>query len=544
MGNYIERKISTGGMVLFLLTLFLLLFQPWQVGFRELYWNESTYAAQAMEVFHGFPAARAHGELFGIDQPLFPMLTRGLWELGVPMEFALRWLSLLPVLGIAIWIFMLAKSAAGNTAGGVATAVWLTSNILMEKATDGYPELAAVFFIHTGWFLWFVLGQRYNSWNWAWILAGVFAALAFYTNGFTALVYFIFPLIFMRRPLSIGQKLRRPGSLGALALVIIAILLWAIPYARSAQSSIVYLDPNSLGSFYRHIWAFPLDLVWRLLPWSLIAWPVLCAAYRPLDPTPIFSRFLRTLFIASFFLLWFSPFHDVREMTLVIPSLAILIGINYSLLIRRHGTFYIKIVRVFPYLIALCAMVTAGFFLIPDHLILPVLSSLDLNIELMEYRHDWLPRANGIASAILIFLIALYMLYRRKDIPLWVAAALVMLSPMLFNWSVMRPYSVQKAAKRTWAEEMTTVLVPEDAAILYKWNITGLYGECFYLGLPVQRITRLAELPADAQTVWLLATSYPQYPDRVWTLLVELPIQDAGLRLYRGVLHRSGGGTE
>ena len=389
-----------------------------------------------------------------------------------------------------------------------------------------------------------MLGQKYNSWNWAWILAGLFAALAFYTNGFTALVYFIFPLIFMRRPLSIRQKVRRPGVLGALALVILAIILWAVPYANSGQANIAYLDPNSLGSFYRHIWAFPLDLIWRFLPWSLIAWPVFCAAYRPLDPTPIFSRFLRTLFIACFFLLWFSPFHDVREMTLLLPSLAILTGINYSLLIRRHGTFYAKMMRAFPYLIVLCAMATAGFFLIPDHLLLPVLEGLDLNSELMGYRHHWLHRANGLAGATLIFLIALYMLYRRKDIPLWVAAALIMLSPMLFNWSVMRPYSVQGATKRVWAEGMREALANEEAPLLYKWNITGLYGECFYLGLPVHRITHLAEIPLHEQTVWLLATSYPQYPDRVWTLLVELPMQDAGLRLYRGVLHKVGGSGE
>lgn len=540
MAKYEERAVSSGSVILLLIMVFLMLFQPWQIGGKELYWDEGMYAAEALE-FNSFPpVATAHGELIAEGHPLFPLAARALFETGIPMEYALRLLSVIPTAGLMIWIFLLARSVGGAAAGGIAAAVWLTSNIVMEKTLDGYPNLMAVFFIYAGQFLWFTLGQKYNRWNTAWIAAGFFAALAFYTMGIPALMCFVVPFIFQRRPLSIKHKLQRPGAIAAIALVAVTILIWFIPYFRAPEEIIEPVKYNFSG-YYSHLLYFPFDLIWRLLPWSLIAWPAFCAAYRPLDPTPIFSRFLRTLFISNFFLLWLSPLTDVRDMALLVPPLAILIAINYSILMRRYGSFYWKILRVFPYLTVILGIVTAALFLAEKSFMDQILAFLRLDPQLLDFRMDRTATINGVAAGTMIFLIGLYMLCRRKGMPLWVITTLVMTVPMLFMWVVTRPYTSQKMPKKKWAAEMNAKISSQNIERIYKWNISGLYGECFYLGIPVTEIDELEQLPKQPEELFLLSTSFPQFPERNWSKIAETRLLDASddersLSIYRGKL--------
>lgn len=540
MAKYEERAVSSGSMLLLLIMVFLMLFQPWQIGKKELYWDEGMYATEAME-FNSFPpVTTAHGELIAAGHPLFQLAARALFEIGLPVEYALRLLSIIPTAALMIWIFLLARSAGGTAAGGIAAAVWLTSNIVMEKALDGYPNLMVVFFIYAGQFLWFTLGQKYNRWDAAWIAAGIFASLTFYTMGIPALMCFVVPFIFQRRPLSIKHKLQRPGAIAAIIMVALTILIWFIPYFRAPEEIIEPVEYNFNG-YYSHLIYFPFDLIWRLLPWSLIAWPAFCAAYRPLDPTPIFSRFLRTLFISNFFFLWLSPLTDVRDMVLLVPPLAILIAINYSILMRRYGSFYWKILRIFPYLTVILGIVTVALFLAEKTFMEQALTLLRIDPQILDFRLERTTTINGVVTGTIIFLIGLYMLCRRKGMPLWVITTLVMTVPMLFMWAVTRPYTSQKMPKRKWAAEMNSKISNQNINHIYKWNISGLYGECFYLGIPVTEIDELEQLPKQPDEIFLLGTSFPQFPERNWSKIAETRLLDASddersLSIYRGKL--------
>ncbi len=543
MARYEEQSINTVFSVVFLIVVFLLLFQPWQIGFKELYWQEGIYAAEAMELStDSLPVAMAHGKLQGNGFPLYPILVRGIYECGVPMEYALRLLSLLPAFGVAVWVFLLGRGAAGTLGGSVAASVWLTSNIVMEKSLDGYPLNATVFFVMAGQFLWFTLGQRYNHWNLAWVSSGLMTALAFYTGGLPALLFSYFPFIFQRRPLSMSAKLKYPGAVVAGGLVLLVIFIWAIPFLNAPGSEkITFFNDNYLRGFSEHLWTFPFDVIWRFMPWSLIAWPVFCAAFRPLDPTPILSRYLRTLFIANFFLLWLSPFTEVRDMILLLPSLSILIGINYALLARRHGNFYRKILHFIPYLVILLGMFTAGFFLMDNAQLENINEYISLPAERLAFRLESLSRIVGIASGGVIFMVGLYLLLWRNRVPLWVAGVLVMTAFMVFYWSIARPYSIRKTPKQELALAVKSALTGQVPQRIYKLNIKGLYGELFYLNLPVTEISDLSELSESDAEVYLLCTGFPQLPERSWSKLMELKLFDASadekaLQLYVGKL--------
>ncbi|MEA4863417.1 MAG: hypothetical protein AB7F40_08190 [Victivallaceae bacterium] len=542
MARYEESVPNTLTVVLFLAALFLLVFQPWQIGMKELYWQEGLNAAEALELNLPSLAIRAHGELLGSGYPLYPAAVRLLYWLGVPMEFALRLLSVLPCFGVALWVFLLGRSAAGLGCGAVAAAAWITGNIVMEKTLDGYPEMAMIFFVTGGQFIWFTLWQHYNRPNLAWMAAAAFAVLAFLTAGFPALLYFAFPFIFMRRPLSVPQKLRKPGAAAGAVLIVLAVTAYLAPYfaETSIRGRLAFIDTD-FGGYHSHLWTFPFDAVWRLLPWSLAAWPVFCASYRPLDPAPVFSRFLRTLVISTFFLLWFSPFTDVRDIALLMPALSILIGINYNLLMRRHGKFYRRLLQGLPYVAVVLGVGTAAFFLTGNEVIEPVFNYFGVGREMLVFRNSPMCMTVGVVYGGLIAGIGVFLLWRGARTPLWIEVSLVMLAAMLFFWAVSRPYSAQKQPKRRLAEALHTALKDRDVERLYKLNIAGLYGECFYLGLPVTSITDLSAISPTEPEVYLLSTGFPQLPERAWVKLADTKLVDASadeksLQIYCGTL--------
>ena len=76
---------------------------------------------------------------------------------------------------------------------------------------------------------------------------------------------------------------------------------------------------------------------------------------------------------------------------------------------------------------------------------------------------------------------------------------------------------------------------------LFEVAISGLYGECFYLGIPVTEIDELEQLPKQPDEIFLLGTSFPQLPERNWSKIAETRLLDASddersLSIYRGKL--------
>jgi len=415
----------------------------------------------------------------------------------------------------------------------------MTENSISGLLTLSTFAESMIFFVSGGQFWWFTLGHKFNRWNTAWIGAGVFGALAFFTGGFPALFYLLVPFIFQRRPLSIVPKLKFPGAFAGGAILVLAVAAWLAPFVAEPVEGREFIDVTSLSGYYAHLVTFPFDAVWRILPWSLLAWPVFCAAYRPLDPAPIFSRFLRTVTISTFFLLWFSPFTEVRDIALLLPSLSILIAENYQLLVRRHAHVYRKFMRPVPYLIILCGMAITGFFVEDFGLAGKVCDYLAVPPSLLEFRSDFFYRVQGAVYGTLIFLIGLYLLCRHKTAPLWVAGVLIMTAPMLAAWAILRPAALADSPKRAFGAQLASSIAESGLPpnqLVYKLNIGGLYGEFYYSGHPVKKIVSLSDIPESEEEVVVLSTGFPQYPEREWTKLMDGVISGRHLHLYHGRL--------
>ena len=229
MSRYKDRQYPQSTVFLLLITAFLLIFSPWLSGLRELHWLEGNFALRALEMNFWIPVVQEYGQVIPYACPLYPFLAKILIHFGIPPEMALRVLSETALLLLALLVYYITKRNSNATAAAVATAVLISSCIVIEKAMDGYPDTLTVLLIFIGQMLWFNYGANRSDWNWAWI--GFFAAvaLAFYNGGLAAFLYAAFPLIFMRRPLSISHKLNKGGFYLALAIFGLLLFLWALP---------------------------------------------------------------------------------------------------------------------------------------------------------------------------------------------------------------------------------------------------------------------------------------------------------------------------
>ena len=110
---------------------------------------------------------------------------------------------------------------------------------------------------------------------------------------------------------------------------------------------------------------------------------------------------------------------------------------------------------------------------------------------------------------------------------------------------VMFPYRIQEQETRNMARELAGTLARDrnntpDKALVYKFNISDLYGECSLMNADIRKIYNLDQLPYNEDTVYLLGTTFPQHPDREWTNLLPAnrTYRNQRICLWKGVLRK------
>ena len=282
------------------------------------------------------------------------------------------------------------------------------------------------------------------------------------------------------------------------------------------------LFPGEFKEYLTKILTFPLDVCFRFMPWSLLAWPAFCVAYFPLDKNPLFSRFLRTIFISLFFFLWLGPFLNSRDLIFLAPPLSIMCGINYWLFVRRHGHQMHTFLTVLSYtLIALGILIiifySTSFPWSLDIAFLP---------QNLEFRHSY--KLFGILQASAAIACAVFAIIMvRKGLNVVMHTLLICVALGLCFWAINVPYRSQKQNKKAFGEALASALkkemglkendpIPDDVIVYKGPGILGLNVSCLYMGTKVKKIHSLEELPIARKTVYMITTKYPVSNKRSW----------------------------
>lgn len=523
MAIYQEDVTKWYKAALFMVVAFLIIYSPWWFADRELLWNEGEFAAivQEMDIF--FPVSIAHGEIVN-GFPLFPMIATVLCKyLGWSIEFVLRFISVASLGLITILVWEAGRRALNLQAAYVSSAAVFSALVVVEKTIDGYPSLLAFVFIFTGWLIWFSYGVARSCWNRAWIYSMFFCGLAFYTLGWEAVIYFFFPMIFLRRPMTIWQKLRKPGFFAGLGIIVFFILAWGLPrWSGLVNAPFRISSPNAdlFDEYIKQLFTFPFSSMLRFLPWMILAWTPFCIAYQPMDKNPLFSRFLRTIFISLFMLLWLSPFTRARDLLILAPPISLLCGVNYWLFVRRNGFHIQKLLKILSFIGLILGAAILVFYLLPADFI----QKFNRNDIPLEFRWNRLYIIAGVIQGALMVLISAFVLFRMKrDLKIWEHILLICVTGMLFYWALLSPYKGQDTAKRELGEAFRIAMgsaFDKDMTIYKDKKINGLYGETYYIGCNVKKIHSYDELPTNKRMVYLISTDVPVFPGRLWTNLL------------------------
>ena len=515
MGIYTERKIGGRACAAILATAFVVLYGVWLFLGPELMRAEAVIAAASAELSSKNPMlVTIHGWATPECMPLLPAVARLLHGLtGAPMESVLRGLSILMLGAGALLVYVAASSRHSARAGVVAAAMYSSCFLSLGTAIEGTPATLNAFLLGAAQWIFFEYGIRGSDWNRAWIYSALLITLGFLSGGFTVLFFFIFPMFFFRRPVSVSFKFRRPGFVAAIVITALAVLVWWVSFFSSPRQISPYdmlwrqLTESGVG---RALLTFPFSLVFWLLPWSLIAWLPFCAGLQPLDETPIYSRYLRTLAFSSLALLWLLPEIGRYGLFYALIPLSVLTGRFYEMGMRRYG---IKLRRVFlileVFIAAVALVIVAGSFL-PETLLSPKwlpdnFISLDAGLAFRDK-----PYFTNTALAITVMALALafYVHWGREREPAWMMILAASVTSALFFNGLHFPYRSQERTKRKFGRELRQVM-PKNRR-LYTRNIRNLNGGLFCAGVPVRRLGPGESFPETENEVWLLSGEFPQ----------------------------------
>ena len=500
-----ENRINRFFSVLLPVLFFVLLFVWWLTPERELFRVEGLYAASAQEYRPGINVT-AHAVVQRNVLPLYPAVTSLLHKCGIPMESSLRIVSVFMLGAWAVLAAFIAGKRRNFRAGVVCFCCCAGTVIAMDKGVDGTPAAMTAFFLFASQMAFFHYGSRFANWNKAWIFGALLLILAFFSGGPVVILYFALPILFLRRPLSVGSKFNTPGFFTGCFMVAAAVISWGISVGMSVNAEIISVE-FSLWDYLKQILTFPLVSIVRMMPWSLLCWLPFCAALQPLDQTPVFSRYLRTLFFSNFMLLWLLPKRPGSELFLICGPLAVLTGLYYEYGIRRYWKWFRKALFAGEIFLFLLLTAIAALCFMPDAWLnaIPLVSA-----ERWLFRR--MPGVDLLAAGALtaVFLLTVFFHITRKGAPVWSLILMLSTGCMLFFNLIMFPNYYGETQWRTLGCEISGAVADEPVKELYKLDIEGMYCGLFYAGLPVKKIRSASELPPD-ETVYLVSVGFPRH---------------------------------
>lgn len=539
-----EEKKTNPWVAVFLLLLFFALSCPlWHLQDREMFWVEGEYAVAALEMSSFPPVPMAHGHVLSDVQPLYLVLIKGLVFLGLPLEFALRFLSVLSYFALTWLVFWVCKRNCGLQAACASAAVMFTTTVVFERIGIGYPMALTAFLLYSGWMIWIELTLRRSDWQRAWIFAGLFAVLIYFNAGAMGLIYFIVPIIVQRRPLTVWQKINYPGFYIACLLVAAAILM------RMLMAADLPEDPRSAlpsqfntSEYLLELLSFPVNTFFRLMPWSLLLWAPFCAALIPLLENPLFCKFHRIAFPALLLVIWFNPAATARDLFCLIPLLAVMTGSCYWIVVRRYGHRIMRIAVLCAWLLAGAGILAAVYLFLPTAMLENVFQRIgfvpEYSLIYKEEQQALMLAAGEVVMALLLAFLVLRMLRRDRQRPVWLIVAMLFSSTVLLFAAVKFPYGAQNRSKRGFAEQIRLALAEKKEQTPVYSNLYGLFAEGYYAGLTL-RYADLDQLPEKEELVYIITTDAPSDPNRLWSKILDTKYRDTRFFIYKGQLIRS-----
>ena len=533
---YEEKKSFNKTWAAFAILLLAVLFVPCFLEMQELFSDEGFYLAAVREMEQYPPLMRVQGDIGYGGFPFYPLLVRGLVNLGVPMIIALRLIPCICLFVIAGIVFLTAWKAKDLTAGIVGVSVVMINLLSIEKFSNGSPVLLGTLGVFSAWMVWYALGIWRGNWKLVWILTFLISGLTFYTMGFNGLLLIIMPMLFHRRPLTVWTKPRGQAFFIGLAILVVFILFWGLPrwilIEDPAWERTTITLPTT-GEYFLHLLTFPFDAAMRFLPWPLFVWAPFCPALVTLDENPLLSRYLKTLFLGTFVLLWFSPLTQSQDIFFLIPPLAVLVALNYWIVVRRYGWRLLKLFNVLAIVLLLLCAAALVYLVLPRETLPSIITDVFRNMRHSPY---WNLSVAGAAAGCVFALAATFMSLSGARV--WLVIVILAGAVILPYRTVILPYQNIERNKEIAGNTFRRAVYPGEVPdVVYKmYNVLPYYSEMHYFDIKLKTIESAKELPENTSIVYVFSRVVPSAPERTWERVSYMYYRNNTIELWRGKL--------
>jgi hypothetical protein len=349
--------------------------------------------------------------------------------------------------------------------------------------------------------------------------------LAILTSGVHMVVYFYLPIVCLRRPIKARRRLLKTEHLVSVAILAIFVSLWIAlsPGRASAVTNTLqnFHSGESPSSYLKHLICFPFVALLFFMPWTFLVWPAFCVAFRPLEQATILGKFLRTIVVSLFLCSWFIPMSS-KALAPLIGPMAILIGLNYDILVRRHGHKLLLIPKAL-------AVIGLGFA---------------ATIFIVGWMHDppVVPQRASVAVSAFFCLglaaVGTYTVFSNHlRGPIWLH---VLVGVIIIRLATVASYTVYEAElgnhRKRDAITLTSQLPTDEPVFWLTEEPREIPVRMYYAHRPVLLITHTGSLPSNRDTVYLLAeNTLPISKNRIWEAVSRpVMLDNIALRMWRG----------
>jgi 4-amino-4-deoxy-L-arabinose transferase-like glycosyltransferase len=395
-----------------------------QLAMKELTKSEAIYgmmSRHSLDTGNIFSTV-AQGQLIE-EGHLFPWLVNFFGLFGVN-EFTVRLPS---ILGLAIMIFTAAYITYkyGSRQNAIVAGTCMLSTVAAVKmGTRGEENLLSAAFISLAWLVWFQYSRTQKKWLHAWFFSLSLTSLAAFCSGYYTFLIFYLPLFFLRRPTDVRKRvfhLPHFKALGFIILLHFIIYLLAVNITANQDQSVrLGLNMSIRDYESENFINFPFTALYLLLPWTFFSWPAYCTAFLPMEKDHTLFHFLRTITVSLFITCWLLPGSSPLILLPVLVPLAIMTGLHYQILVRRH---HIPIRKLIRFTLGLILAVNIGW-----------LSFFGLSLSgvvNIQIAPNWIYINSGIA--LFAILLSIFMLLKGREYPVWLK---IICMVILGHWSI------------------------------------------------------------------------------------------------------------
>lgn len=347
---YIERQPSKRSVVL-LAILGPLLYLGAMYLFELRASDEGLQAGMAREMLATGEYMKTH--LYGRpirEFPLYSWLVCLFSGFQSPTLLSLRLPGMLSVMGLALLCGMSARKLQSNFAGFVAAAVVLMCLATFKVGFRAQVDMLQSFLTCCAWWSWYHLGFEEKRWNVAWEVSLFCVFIGVLNVGLEAVFWFYLPLLFMPRQINAKMRMQMPSHLVSVLFVVVLITVWVMvtpeqplmPWNREHWLS---MPSNDSSGYFWHLISFPCGVAYYLFPWSILLWAPFCIALRQFEKAPIACRYFRVIVFTLFLCVWLFPGTSPLHLLNLLGPMAILIGVHFEIVIRRHQHILNKLVH-------------------------------------------------------------------------------------------------------------------------------------------------------------------------------------------------------